>query len=174
MEGRYGLSLMYAESEVIMNISYSTYKAGPRRIRLARAEAIAIEARAGTELRSLDGTIWVTQDGDAQDYIVPAGVRFATKGDGRLVVTAMDGAAQVAVSWHAPDTPAGLFRGRISLDYERVAELKRAARTARAREIARLFACGWEWLVGTWCRLVTGNGTSRQAVAARSPRACHP
>ena len=137
-----------------MNISYSTYKAGPRRLRVARGEAIAVEARAGTELRSLEGTAWITQDGDVQDYIVPAGVRFTADREGRVVVTAMEGAAQVAVSWHAPQARTGIFRGRFSLDYERVADLKRAARTARAREIARLFACAWEWLASAFRRPV--------------------
>jgi hypothetical protein len=164
---------MNAKGVVIMNISFSGYKANPRRVTVAPGAAIAVEAQPGTELRGVDGTAWITQDGDVQDYIVPAGIYFTADRVGRIVVSALGGAAQVAVSWRAPAAKSAVLPGGVRLDYARIAELKRAAQQARAREIARLFRCGREWLVGAWRNLFADRGERKQAAAVPTRSACH-
>jgi hypothetical protein len=151
-----------------MNIPFSHYKARTERLALASNAAISVEARAGTELRSLEGRVWITQEGDVQDYIVPAGMRYTAGRSGRVVVNAVDGAAQVAVTWRVPEAAGAFAPSRVSLDYESIAELKRAARVARSREVARLVRCGWAWLARAF-RHALGGETSR--VAAARPQA---
>jgi hypothetical protein len=151
-----------------MNIPYSRYKARAERLTLAPGAAISVEARVGTELRSLEGRVWITQEGDVRDYIVPVGMRYTAGRSGRVVVNAVDGAAQVAVTWKVPEAAGALAQSRVSLDYESIAELKRAARRARSREIARLFRCGWAWLAHAF-RHALGGEPSR--VAAARPQA---
>jgi hypothetical protein len=152
-----------------MNIPFSRHKVRTERLALAANAAISVEARAGTELRSLEGRVWITQEGDARDYIVPAGMRYTAGRSGRVVVDAVDGAAQVAVTWRVPEAAGALAQSRVSLDYESIAELKRAARLARSREVARLARCGWAWLART-LRHALGGETSR--VAARLQAGC--
>jgi hypothetical protein len=171
MEGRFRPSSMNAESEVIMSITYSGYKSVPQRVTLAPGAAIAVKVRPGTRLRTLEGTVWVTQDGDAKDYIVPVGTRYSADRDGRVVMTAMDGAARVAVSWRTPSP--GSVGQKVALDYTSINELRRAAQAARSREIARWFACGWQWLVGAWRGLLAGAATRPHAAGVKSHRACH-
>lgn len=155
-----------------MNIPFSRYKARTERLALASNAAISVEARAGTELRSLEGRVWITQEGDAQDYVVPAGMRYTAGRSGRVVVNAVDGAAQVAVTWRVPEAAGALASSRVSLDYESIAELKRAARLARSREVARLVKCGWAWVARS-LRHALGGAAARQPVAAaRSHGGC--
>ena len=152
-----------------MNITYSQYKTKAERLALAQDTVVSVEARAGTALRSLAGRVWITQEGDARDYMVPAGKRYTAARGGRVVVNAVDGAAQVAVSW-VRDAAGTLARSRVSLDYDSIAELNRTARRTRAREIARLVKRGWAWLARAF-RSALGAAAMRQwIVAAPSDR----
>jgi hypothetical protein len=45
----------------------------------------------------VEGTVWVTQAGDERDVILRAGMTFAARGRGQVVVQAVDGAARVRV-----------------------------------------------------------------------------
>ena len=99
-----------------MSILFAGYKSSPQRVTIAPGAAIAVEARPGTELRGLEGTVWVTQEGDAQDYVVPAGVRFTAGRVSRLVATAMRAQARVAVGWHAPSRTGATSTSRVSVD----------------------------------------------------------
>jgi hypothetical protein len=157
---------MNAKGAAIMNILFSAYNASPQRLGVATGTAISVEARPGTAVRSLGGTVWVTQEGDFQDYIVPAGARFATSGSGNLVVSAIAGAACVAVSWSKPNARSLMAPGRVSVDYAAVRRLEREARVARSREIARLARCAWAWLAQTWRNALAGNGTKTRDTKA--------
>ena len=153
-----------------MNITYSQYKATARRLTLAQNAAVSVEARAGTALRSLAGRLWITQEGDARDYIVPAGMRYTAARGGRVVVNAVDGAAQVAVSW-VPDAAGTLAQNRVSLDYDNITELRRAARVARSLEITRLLKYGWARLARAF-RNALGREARQWIVAAQADRGC--
>ena len=152
-----------------MNIPYSRYKARSERLALAPDVAVSLEARAGTALRSLVGRVWITQEGDARDYIVPAGMRYTAGRSGRVVANAVDGAAQVAVSW-VPDAAGTLAHSRVSLDYESITELRRAAGLARSREIARLIKYGWVRLARGFRNALGGAAVRRWIVAAQADR----
>ena len=153
-----------------MNITYSQYKTTAQRLALAPDKAVSVEARAGTALRSLAGRVWITQEGDARDYIVPAGMRYTAARGGRVVVNAVDGAAQVAVSW-VRDAAGMLARSRVSLDYDSITELRRAARVARSREITRLLKYGWARLARAF-RNALGSDARKWIVAAQADRGC--
>lgn len=155
-----------------MNIPFSRYKARAERLALAADAAVSVEARPGTELRSFFGRVWITQEGDARDYIVPAGMRYTTGRFGRVVVNAVDGAAQVAVSWQLPEAVGALAQSRVSLDYDSIAELRRAARLARSREMVRLVKFGWAWLRRAFRNALGGMAARRWIAAAQADRGC--
>ena len=53
---------------------------------------------AGNRIACVSGTLWVTQEGDAHDYVLKAGDHFRAGGRGRVVVQALSDAT-LEVSW---------------------------------------------------------------------------
>ena len=45
--------------------------------------------RPGTRLQVFEGLLWVTQEGDAEDYLIGAGESFVATRPGRLVVQSL-------------------------------------------------------------------------------------
>ena len=99
-------------------------------------------------------------------------MRYTAGRSGRVVVNAVDGAAQVAVTWKVPEAAGALGQSRVSLDYDSIAELKRAARLARAREVVRLARCGWAWLARVFRHALGGAAARQPVAAARSHGGC--
>lgn len=60
-------------------------------IDLTANQLVTIEGQAGMSIHCLYGQVWITQEGDWRDYIVPRGLRFVAPGAGRIVV---NGAAE--------------------------------------------------------------------------------
>ena len=141
------------------------YKAVPELIDLRPHEALTIEARRGTEARVLVGEVWITQTGDSSDYVVPAGSRFCSGHDGRIVVSALRIPSRVSVSWCAPQ--AGEFaRSGVWLDYSWIEQIEREARRARSEELARLARSAWHRLARAW-RWVTRQRRAVSRLAGR-------
>jgi len=62
---------------------------------LRRAEAISVSRdRSGQAIRALTGTLWITQEGDREDYIVEAPGVFIPTRTGRVVVESLTPAAR--------------------------------------------------------------------------------
>jgi len=148
-----------------MKILFSGYKDSPLRLAVLPGAAISIEARPGTGVRGLEGQVWITQEGDVQDYVVTAGTRFTTGRGGLVVISALGGQARVAVSWSEAEQAHALAQSRVSLDYDNLEQLRRAANRARVREVSRLVKQGFAWLARAWrhalaARARSGAGTS--------------
>ncbi len=80
----------------------------PHRPQVARFELDAktfvhLDGRPGTELASVDGWLWITQDGCAVDIELAAGQRFVVTVPARLVVCGF-GPATLQVTRQAPAT----------------------------------------------------------------------
>ena len=47
---------------------------------------------AGARLRCLEGAVWITEEGDRNDYVLKSGQSHTLSGEGRALVQAMGGA----------------------------------------------------------------------------------
>lgn len=83
--------------------------------RLESGQMLRISDGAGTLVTAVAGTVWITQDGDAEDIILESGVKaglesglesgsdFVVDRDGLVLVSALGGDAEVSIA-----APAGL------------------------------------------------------------------
>jgi hypothetical protein len=71
-------------------------------IRLAAHATLARTLPAGACVAVQSGRVWLTQTGDANDYIVDAGERHVLARRGRVVIEAFSLQARVHVSTQAP------------------------------------------------------------------------
>jgi hypothetical protein len=72
-------------------------------VRLAAHATLARQLRAGACIAVQSGRVWLTQTGDANDYVVDAGQRHVLACNGRVVIEAFPASATLRVQ---VDTPA--------------------------------------------------------------------
>ena len=95
-----------------MELKYSKAQVG-----MQAREALAMDDARGTLVRCLEGTLWVTQDGDRDDHVLRVGETMRIDRDGPTVVQAMTG-SRLAVCAPEPlalrpvDIPSRLPRPR--------------------------------------------------------------
>jgi len=130
------------------------YKAEPKLVELAPNEALTIMVDHGTEIRVVQGALWITQEGDGRDHIVAAGTRFRSGHRGAIVVSALERASRASVSWADPGRARGYLHSDVQLDYGQIEQLQNAARRLRAEELARLVSRGFARLARAWSRIV--------------------
>lgn len=118
-------------------------KPGPELRNLAAGDVISVIGRSGSVVRVLQGRVWVTQEGDARDYVVPAGTRFCAAGDGRIVVSAVAGNTHIAVYRVHPTPHADWSHNRIHLDPDFVSKVRREAHQMQALYFGDLLARLW-------------------------------
>jgi hypothetical protein len=58
-------------------------------VRMGRGALARIEDGKGACIQVWDGALWITQEGDARDYYVPAGESFAIARDGVTLIHAL-------------------------------------------------------------------------------------
>lgn len=71
---------------------------------LAEGEVVSLDPHAGLRIDCLDGTLWITQAGEAEDFVARTGDEFVPGVHGRIVVQAMT-SARVRVSTVAAGRP---------------------------------------------------------------------
>lgn len=54
--------------------------------------------RRGSEIRCLEGILWITQEGDFRDYILKAGDSFRTNRKGKVVLQALNHASTFSLN----------------------------------------------------------------------------
>lgn len=64
----------------------------PARIDLVAGRPAVLDRARGTRVDCLEGTLWITQDGDIRDIVLPAGSAFVIDRDTRVLVSAIDAA----------------------------------------------------------------------------------
>jgi len=75
-------------------------------IGLARGEPLRLQDPAGRHLSVLDGSVWVTQQGDLRDPVLGAGETFRFDRNGLALVTPLGGPAQLLLEDGLSATPA--------------------------------------------------------------------
>ncbi len=117
-----------------MNTTYA--HAVSSRIAIEAGSAASIQVGVGAAIRCVSGSIWLTQEGDARDHWLVAGVSFCVDRGGRAVLGALDGPAAVIVE------PAhSMAPGTLRIDS--LEALTRRAREAQAQGVAYAFSKLW-------------------------------
>lgn len=69
---------------------------------LRNGQTLCLHDALGMEIRVREGSLWLTQERDAQDYIITAGGSFRIDRQGAVVLTAPRGARMDFVPCRAP------------------------------------------------------------------------
>jgi len=59
-------------------------------LKLSQNDQKSLIVRRGSEIRCLEGMLWITQEGDFRDYILKAGDTFKTNRKGKVVLQALN------------------------------------------------------------------------------------
>jgi hypothetical protein len=110
-------------------------------IEITSNQALSVDVAPGTAIQCVSGRLWLTQEGDARDHCIPAGVTFCADRSGRAVLTAIDGPSIVMVRERA----AGYVPGTVTVDS--MDRVSRYARTLQAAELAHLLGRAGAWIV---------------------------
>ena len=133
-----------------MNTQGILDKPAPQLRDLAAGDTFSIAGVRGTVIKTLQGRVWVTQEGDARDYVVPVYGRFFAAREGRIVVSALAEATQIAIYRSEPEPPGDWRRNAVRLDPGFAEAARRAARKEMAQWFAMLAANGWRQLKRIW------------------------
>ena len=128
----------------------------------------SIIGRRGTVMRCLTGRLWVTQEGDAQDYVVPPCACYCSSGDGRIVISAAAENTRIAVYHLAPLSATVWPRNVVRVDADFIALMHEVARQERARLLSALMTQVWRHVQRAWRRLMQ----SRRHNQVLSPGMC--
>lgn len=117
---------------------------------LAAGDIHAVIGSRGTVVRCLSGRLWVTQEGDARDYVVPAGARFCAGGSGHIIAGAVSDDTRIAVYRVAPQPETDWSRNAVRIDADFVEAVQESARRERSRQLAVLLRRGWRGVQRAW------------------------
>lgn len=147
-----------------MNIPTLQDKPGPALHQLAAGETVSVIGRSGTVVRVLQGRTWITQEGDARDYVVPAGMRFCVARKGHVVVSAVVDDTTIALYEVQPSPAAEWSRNRVCFEPDFALTARREAQREMARQMAALVHRLWRRIRRLW----TGRSGSAQPSCLRS------
>ncbi len=85
-----------------MEHANSAFKSYGKPFELGRYEALPLTDARGARVRSLRGTLWITQEGDSADHLVGAGEDFTVNRDGVTLVTVVEGPGTLVVTRPVP------------------------------------------------------------------------
>lgn len=119
---------------------------------LAAGDTVSIIGRGGSVVRVLQGRTWITQEGDARDYVVPAGMRFCAARDGHIVVSAVVDDTRIAIYHISPAAAADWTRNQVRLDSDFMLTARREAQREMARYVADLVSRLWRHMRMAWSR----------------------
>ena len=109
---------------------------------IGKGMAVSVDVSAGMAIRCVTGKVWLTQEGDLRDHVVPAGMTFCTDRAGRVVLSAVDGAGEVIVC----KAPAYCAPGSVVIDS--IERFTQQAKAEQAAYMAGLFARLLERIAG--------------------------
>ena len=85
-----------------MEHAIKAFKCYGQPLELGRHAALPLAHVRGARVRSLRGTLWITQEGDGHDHVVRAGESFTVERDGVTLVSAPQGPGMLLVNPPAP------------------------------------------------------------------------
>jgi hypothetical protein len=77
---------------------------------LEAGQLLSLDDALGTRIHAREGSLWITEEGEAQDFIVGAGESFVVRRAGRTLIQAM-AASRVALRDEDPRGVAGELLG---------------------------------------------------------------
>lgn len=120
---------------------------------MAAGDTRSVIASRGTVVRCLSGLIWVTQEGDPLDHMVPAGARYCSGSAGLIVASAIKDDTQIAVYRVYPVPEADWTRNVVRVDAGFTERLRRQARQEMAHWFAAMVTGVARGLRQAWRRL---------------------
>lgn len=143
-------------------------RSGERLIELLPNQAVPVDAARGTVVRSLSGKLWLTQEGHWHDYTLLAGMSYISLDNGRIVVSAPDGASAASVYQIELAPGERSCDAVVNLGAGTIARIERDARRAQAAEIVHWIGYVAGALAAAWRRLMrsdkpAGHGTPCRA-----------
>ncbi len=141
-----------------MHISHDNGILSPaveRRLELRPDQAVAVPSAIGTMVECLKGPVWLTQEGEWQDFILIDGARFVSGGAGKIVISALDSAGQVLVYVPLPGAASNLAPG-LHIGGEAIERAVQRAHVARAAEFRRMLKQFSSALSNALRRLIRG------------------
>jgi hypothetical protein len=136
--------------------------AGHSRIEIAGDRAVSVNVEVGATIQCVSGRLWLTQEGDARDYSVPAGVTFCADRSGRAVLSAIGGPSVVTVR-EARAARSGCVPGTLTID-----SIERITRDARAAQSAYFASVLTRMAASLFKKLSQTVGAGRATHAPRS------
>ena len=101
-----------------MEHAIKVFKCYGQPLELGRYAALPLAQARGARVRSLRGTLWITQEGDREDHLVRAGESFTVERNGVTLVSAPQSPGMVLVNPPAPQHAGVLARWlALSRDY---------------------------------------------------------
>jgi hypothetical protein len=64
----------------------------PSAIRLERDQHLRLNDARGWQVKSVNGTVWITQEGDSRDIVIKKGQSFVLDRDGTTLLSALNDA----------------------------------------------------------------------------------
>lgn len=111
--------------------------------------AVSIAATRGMVIRGEDGTLWLTQEGRSQDYILIPGAEYLSPDERRIVITTLGGSGAVTISRAKAGATSGFHGSPLRINAAVLARIRREARAAPARLLG-------EWITGIFGTVVKG------------------
>lgn len=129
-----------------MDISFA--EVNPGSIPVARGQTLRIAGRPGRVVHCVSGQVWLTQYDVSEDYFLPGGTSYRSRGGGLILVNSCQDLSVISVRDHAGD--AGAAAGPVRI--ESLATLDLEARGRRASAFAGIVRRGRAALAGWWRR----------------------
>lgn len=133
-----------------MGTLHGSGKSVPQRHDLAAGEHRSLHGAPGAVIRVLSGRVWITQQGDSRDYVVPGLACFAVARHGMLVVSALEAGASIVVDRMGAESAAEWGRNAVRLEPGFVEGIERAARREAALAFSRAVCGLWRGVCRWW------------------------
>jgi hypothetical protein len=140
----------HARDAFIMDIPTLQDKHGPVLHRLGAGATVEFAGRSGSVVRVLQGRTWMTQEGDARDYVVPAGMRFCIARRGHVVVSAVTDDTIVALYRVRPSPASEWSQNRVCFEIGFALTARREAQREMSRQIAAILSRLWRRIRQSW------------------------
>jgi hypothetical protein len=102
-------------------------------------QAVSIAASRGTVVRGEQGTVWLTQEGRSQDYILIPGAEYLSPDDRKIVVSSVGARGTITV-FRAKPGYGGFSGSPLRIGPAAIARMRREARAASTRAIGKWMA----------------------------------
>jgi len=128
--------------------------------RVLRAdEILTLPGRGIVLLHCLDGQVWITEEGDVEDYVVPECAAWRSRGHGPIVVSGIAPSSRIRIA-NADAAAFDVMKPGVSIGADCAERLRRAAQREAASAVGHWLARGWRALAEMLKRIPAVAGSS--------------